>query len=296
MNLNIQDVLNEKFTISIKPSYITSFNISIEPTNISEYSTLYNKLAINALLTQLDKMKYALKAISTNDKLNSVKKIINSDNLNSIEIVGYNYTHLHNSINIKNALIKHYEMFMEIYSKMVDIIESDDSEISKINRLNDLYGFTNKIVKEYDKYFSLLDYGFPNNTEFPDYYNDGNSQVTLSYNSKDYAKVYEELKQCYNQYNALITAYQRDISKYYNMIDKVLVNSTAPNKTFLGINDDNSELKGKINNVNGAELHISKTMVQQLISIISFQMNAILDSLKQDIAVINKLFDTYKLK
>ena len=296
MTLNIQDVLNEKFTISIKPSYITSFSINIEPTNISEYSTLYHRIAVNTLLTQLDKLKYALKAISTNDSLNTVKKIINSDKLNSIEIVGYNYTHLRNSINIKNMMLKHYEIFTEIQDKMFDIIESDDSEITKINRLEDLNKFTNKIIKDYDKYFSLLDYGYPNNTVFPDYYNDGNKQVTLTYTSKDYTKIYNELKQCYNQYNSLITSYQRDITKYYNMIDNILISSNAPNGTFLGINDDDSELRGKINGVNKLELNIAKTMIQWIIEVVSYQMNAILDSLKQDIAVLNKLSDSYKLK
>ena len=78
------------------------------------------------------------------------------------------------------------------------------------------------------------------------------------------------------------------------LIDKVLVASHYDNDTFMGIMDDYNPIKNKINAIANTEMKIAKNMLSKTSELLSFQINAILDSLKQDMSVLQEIVDAYK--
>ena len=296
---NIKDMLIEEKSNSLYKPSITNFSFSIGldifTQKMSNYSTTYLRLMVNKLNENLYQTREVLSGVSNNTKLKAVKDIIDTCIVKEVSITGYNYTNLHTHINIKNSYIKHYEFFKEVYDKIIEIVSSDDSEDTKLSRLDNVYDLVDKFLEKYNSKFPLNDYGFSYKTTFPDYYNGGTVNVDLFFNGKtDFLKVYNRIKLCDDQYNALLKSYERDLNKYYMLIDKVLVASHYDNDTFMGIMDDYNPIKNKINAIANTEMKIAKNMLSKTSELLSFQINAILDSLKQDMSVLQEIADAYK--
>ena len=172
---NIKDMLIEEKSNSLYKPSITNFSFSIGldifTQKMSNYSTTYLRLMVNKLNENLYQTREVLSGVSNNTKLKAVKDIIDTCIVKEVSITGYNYTNLHTHINIKNSYIKHYEFFKEVYDKIIEIVSSDDSEDTKLSRLDNVYDLVDKFLEKYNSKFPLNDYGFSYKTTFPDYYN-----------------------------------------------------------------------------------------------------------------------------
>lgn len=298
MDTNIRDILLERNNIFKNKPSLSNFRynmIEITLPSISDLSINYLDTFMGLTINKLEEARTILKSISNNSKLPLVKEIINANELPQFEITGYNYTKLDTHTDFKNAMMKYYEFFDEIYRKIKDIVSSDDSDEVKVVRLENLEKFSNKLFTKYDEYFSLLDYGFPNKTTFPNYYTGNNVSVTFTYDNKfELLKVYDRVKLCSNHYDWLLKNYETELIKHYRMINEVLTNSMIKDKSLFGIHDDYSMVKNRVNSIVHNELKVEKRMAQIINTILSAQLNSIMDSLRQDTSVLQKVIDISK--
>lgn len=262
-----------------KDSLKAVFNF-YDPDNLFKLMML--KIETDSIRLNVAYPRYAkiMTKLSQSEKLNLVgKTIINSKKILPISTIdGYNYTNLDKNMEIKNPFITLIDNLEEFNGILVEIANSDISIQEKVYKLDKLSNNIN-ISIDYNK--------LTNNTYITDYFR-GGPKTQIVY--KNYDKVYDRLKTCKN-YSVILKKYASDYKYYTNEIRKVVCNSQM--KSLFRKYDIKSEVGKKISEILVKEGKLINSVTNTLIQMIAIQLNETMDSLKQDITVINSLVKNF---
>ena len=306
MNFNIKSLHGSLINIS-KPN--TDFKLidTVDYTTLflyylnKKYSNLY-KISIKQFITNIELVNTFLpKNIQcindgiNSDKLMKIRSLLNSSNLpESVTITGYKYTNIDICLKIDLILINVINILDDLNEQMTDIILNNNEKEASI-RIDDLNKeFEKKYLGESadKKFFSnnMISYGFQdkniniNNKEY--FRNQQSDMMQINITKDEYYNIYRSIME-YKKYSDNLAKYRKTLVKMGNNTLNVLYNKSVETK-FNNLSNE-SPLKASLTRLILNEGRFIGGISVFVCRFISFQTDAINESLAQNIEIINAI-------
>lgn len=302
MSYNIQELLQESNKKNNKLFSMSQLKTSFIIPDIKDFISSYmsdnarnnaKKLVELIIEKELYGLKLFVYSVSNNSNVEAYHKYISTHQLPDIELKGYEFYHLQNTMYIDKALITYIDYLETIWGKVNSII--NDTSIDVNVRVMQMRETEEDVIKLLDavkrrKVIKYEDFGFPYNTDPNDFFKD-NEEKTIIYNKSGLEDIYKRLKYAKSHYYPMINRYVSDISKYYTKMDKIYYDMTDLSKRIIykDIENQNTRIANHI-------LIMNKEMILILESVIKSQVTNIRDSIVQDLNVCGYINENFNKK